>query len=137
MLGIEPHHVELIIQLARIRCPINVTSGLQLANSLIAGTLFAKQLVKWKITKHNVQTQHAMLAMPDASTGVESLVIDTTTPTNNGVIEREALSVHGSMRATSPLLGWGYWRGFYEDKRTCDKSTRAVKFEAKRADWYT
>jgi hypothetical protein len=51
MLAIEPHLVELIIQLARMQCPINVTSGLQLANSRIAGTPIAKQLVKWKI-KH-------------------------------------------------------------------------------------
>jgi hypothetical protein len=79
MLGIEPHLVELIIQLAPIQCPISITSGLQLANSLIAGTPIAKQLVKWKI-KHNFQTQLAMLAMPEtAGTGVESLVIDTMT----------------------------------------------------------
>ncbi len=38
MLGIEPHLVKLIIQLARMPCPFNVTSGLVLANSLIAGT---------------------------------------------------------------------------------------------------
>ena len=55
MLGIEPHLVELIIQLARMRCPINVTAALQLANSLIAGTPIAEQLAKWKL-KHNVQT---------------------------------------------------------------------------------
>jgi hypothetical protein len=58
MLAIEPHLVELVIQLARMRCPINVTSGLQLANSLIAGIPIAKQLVKWKI-KHNVHPEIA------------------------------------------------------------------------------
>jgi hypothetical protein len=87
MLAIEPHLVELIIQLARMRCPINVTSGLQLANSLIAGTPIAKQLVKWKI-KHNVQTRLTMSAMPETvGTGVES--IDTTTPTNNSISEKD------------------------------------------------
>jgi hypothetical protein len=137
MLAIEPHLVELIIQLARMRCPINVTSGLQLANSLIAGTPIAEQLVKWKI-KHNVQTRLAMSAMPEtACTGVESLVIDTTTPTNNKIGENEASSIHGSMRAPSPLLGWGYWRGFMKRNGHVIKSKRAVKFEAKRAEWCT
>ncbi len=53
MLGIEPHLIELIIQLACMRFPINVTSGLQLANSHIAGTLIAEKLVEWRIM-HNV-----------------------------------------------------------------------------------
>jgi hypothetical protein len=56
--------------------------------------------------------------MPEtAGTGVESLVIDATTPTNNGVSEEEASSVHGSMRAKSPLLGRGYWRGFIKSRQ--------------------
>jgi hypothetical protein len=53
-----------------------------------------------------------MSAMPEtAGTGVDSHVIDTTTPTNNGVSEKEALSVHGSMRATLPLLAGATGKG--------------------------
>jgi hypothetical protein len=106
MLGIEPHLVELIIQLARMRCPINVTAGLQLANSLIAGTPIAEQLVKWKIT-HNVQTRRATSMLATPGTGRTD---DTTTRTNDEVV---SLVHAGSMSAaSSPLLGWGYWRGF-------------------------
>jgi hypothetical protein len=98
MLGIEPHVVELIIQLACMRCPINVNSGLQLANSHIAGTPIAEQLVKWKIM-HNVQTQRATSMLATPGTGRTD---DTTTPTNDEVVS----SVHGSMSAaSSPLLG--------------------------------
>ena len=45
MLAIEPHIVELVSQLARIRCPVNVTTGLQLANSIIAGTQYETDVV--------------------------------------------------------------------------------------------
>ncbi len=99
MLGIEPHLVELIIQLARMRCPINVTAGLQLANSLIAGTPIAEQLVKWKIT-HNVQTRRATSMLATPGTGRTD---DTTTRTNDEVV---SLVHAGSMSAaSSPLLG--------------------------------
>ncbi len=65
--------------------------------------------------------------MPEtAGTGVESLVIDATTPTNNGVSEEEASSVHGSMRAKSPLLGRGYWRGFIKSRQVWGKEGRMV-----------
>jgi hypothetical protein len=77
-----------------------------------------------------------MSAMPETlGTGVEILVIDTTTPTNNSISEKEASSIHGSMRAPSPLLAWGYWRGFMKRNGHVTKSKRAVKFEAKRAEW--
>ena len=45
MLAIEPHIVELVSQLVRIRCPVNVTTGLQLANSIIAGTSMNQTLL--------------------------------------------------------------------------------------------
>ena len=56
MLSVEPYLVELIAQLARMRSPINVTTGLQLANSLIAGTSIELEVKAWK-QKHNVQTR--------------------------------------------------------------------------------
>jgi hypothetical protein len=131
MLGIEPRLVELVsIQLARLQCPINVTSGLQLANSLIAGTPIAEQLVKWKIM-HNVQTRCdiSLLAPPGTAR-----TVDTTTPTNDIVVSSD----HGSMSAaSSPLLGWGYWSGFMKRNGHVIKCKRAVKFEAKRLECCT
>jgi hypothetical protein len=98
MFGIGSHLVELIIQLARMRCPINITSRLQLANSLMTGPPIAEQLVKWKIM-HNNQMQRATSMLATPGTGRTD---DTTTPTNDEVVS----SVHGSMSAaSSPLLG--------------------------------
>ena len=45
MVAVEPYLVEVILQLARMRCPINPTTGLYLANSLIEGTELAKNIV--------------------------------------------------------------------------------------------
>ena len=60
MLSIEPYVVELITQLSRMRSPINVTTGLQLANSLIACTPFMDGVLQWKV-KHNVHARHQQL----------------------------------------------------------------------------
>jgi hypothetical protein len=49
LLPIKPYLVDLIIQLARMRCPINVTTGLRLLNSLFAGTPFQLKLKEWKL----------------------------------------------------------------------------------------
>ncbi|KAI2506247.1 hypothetical protein MHU86_8182 [Fragilaria crotonensis] len=54
MLTVEPCIVDLIAQLSRMRSPINVTAGLQLANSIVAGTSFESEIREWK-QKHNVQ----------------------------------------------------------------------------------
>lgn len=54
MLTIKPCIVDLIAQLSRMRSPINVTTGLQLANSIVAGTSFELEIKAWK-QKHNVQ----------------------------------------------------------------------------------
>ncbi len=44
MLLIEPCIIDLITQISRMRAPINVATGLQLANSLIVGTQFKSKL---------------------------------------------------------------------------------------------
>ena len=45
----------------QMRAPINnVSSGLLLANSIIAGTPIADEILKWKM-KHNAPTRHAVL----------------------------------------------------------------------------
>ena len=58
MLRIEPYIVEVLIQLSRLGRPINVTTGLQLANSIIAGIEHASNILAWK-QKHNVQARAA------------------------------------------------------------------------------
>ena len=64
----------------------------------------------------------------------DSLLVVDTTPTNEVV----ASSVqHGSMCAVLPVLGWGYWQSFMKRNGHVMKSTRAVKFKAKRAEWRT
>ena len=55
MIQIEPYLVAVITQLARMRSPINCSTGLHLVNSMIEGTKIAKDLADWKF-KHNVQT---------------------------------------------------------------------------------
>ena len=106
MLGVEPYLVELIIQLGRIRCPINVTTGLHLANSLIAGTPLADEILKWKM-KHNAPTRHVVAK----SAGIESDTSDCS------------------------ILGWGYWYKFIKRNGHLVKSSKGVKFESKRAQW--
>ena len=44
MLSVGPFIVDLCAQLADLRVPINVTTGLQLENSLIAGTSFESEV---------------------------------------------------------------------------------------------
>ena len=61
MLKIEPYIVETIAQLARMRSPINVKTGLQLANSIIEGTPLMLELIAWK-SKHNHSFSSALAA---------------------------------------------------------------------------
>ena len=60
MSSIEPYIVELITQLSRMRSPINVTTGLHFANSLIACTPLMDDILKWKL-KHNVHARRQQL----------------------------------------------------------------------------
>ena len=48
MVSVEPFIVDLCAQLEDMRVPINVTTGLQLENSLIAGTSFESEVKTWK-----------------------------------------------------------------------------------------
>jgi hypothetical protein len=110
MLTIEPYIVELILQLARMRLPINVTTGLQLAKSIIAGTSFEIKVNQWK-QKHNVHArQQSVVSVVDGDGGEED--------------KRQC-------------LGWGYWCGFMKQNGHLIKSKKAVKCEAKCADWCT
>jgi hypothetical protein len=57
ILSVEPFIVDLCVQLGDMRVPMtNVTTGLQLANSLIAGTSFESEVKTWK-QLHCVQSR--------------------------------------------------------------------------------
>lgn len=113
MLAIEPHIVELVSQLARLRCPINVTTGLQLANSIIAGTQYETNLIAWK-------QRHCVFARKKLTRGDGNKDKDDT-----------------SAKKDDHLLGWGYWRNFMKRNGHLIKSKKAVKFDFKRAEWCT
>ncbi len=134
MLSVEPHLVALIVQLARMRCPINVRAALQLANSLIAGTSIADEIVAWKL-EHNIQTRRSILS----SAACEERIEESGDYFLEDDSEREPSSeLATSVTATTPpLLGLGYWRGFMRRNGHIIKSKRAIKFESKRAEWCT
>jgi hypothetical protein len=81
MLPVEPYIVEFVCQLGRMRCPINVKTGLQLlANSIIARTPYETQVIAWK-------KRHCVFAR---------------------LAEQE--KVASPLEGNQQLLGWGYWR---------------------------
>ncbi|KAI2501029.1 hypothetical protein MHU86_13441 [Fragilaria crotonensis] len=73
MLSIEPYLVALITQLSRMRLPITVAAGLQLANSLIVGTIFESKLRAWK-EKQNVHTRR-MLNIDNCAANTSNLLL--------------------------------------------------------------
>ena len=48
MLDIEPYLVEMIGALEKMRVPISSRQGLSLANSIISGTSYEKNVMAWK-----------------------------------------------------------------------------------------
>ena len=102
ILAIEPHKFELVSQLARIQCPINVTTGLQLANSIVAGIQYESELVSWK-EKHCVFA--CRLTRGDGNKDKKDI----------------------SAKKDSHLLGWGYWRNFMKHNGHLTKSKKVVK----------
>ena len=53
MIAVEPYIVQVISQLAKMRTPISVSTGLLLANSIISDTPTYDSLLEWK-QKHNI-----------------------------------------------------------------------------------
>jgi hypothetical protein len=115
MAAVEPYLIAIILQLARMRSPINATMGLHLANSLIQGTDIAKAIMakraKQKRQATVMTTRQASLSIP----GEEQHPAD----------------------KTIILLGSGYWNGFMRRHRHIIRSKRSDKFEAKPAEWCT
>ncbi len=66
MLAIEPYLVEMIRELEKMRVPISSRQGLALANSIISGTAYEKQVLEWKenhcvSSKNNPEQQPMVL----------------------------------------------------------------------------
>jgi hypothetical protein len=110
MASFEPYLVEVILQLARMRCPINATAGLHLANSMIEGTSIARYLARWKL-KHNVQTRVAPAKMAVRSPNAIGDMDNHTMP----VAATTALQCRDSCCCTAVLAGS---RGFGQHRRT-------------------
>ncbi len=70
MAAIKPYQVEVILQLARMRCPINPTTGLYLANSLIEGSELAKAIVAKRRNKEASARDCWSLSLATAGTTV-------------------------------------------------------------------
>ncbi len=158
MAPFEPYLIEVILQLAKMRVPINATTGLHLANSMIEGTTLARDLARWKL-KHNIQTRSAvprhmlpttLQVAAEQYQGKDKEVLDsatqsadsaavTTVVTTATMHARTNEAEEGAGWQTTPpeRLGLGYWNGFMKRNRHIIRSKRSVKFESKRAEWCT
>jgi hypothetical protein len=132
-----------------MRCPINATTGLHLANSMVQGTSLAKMVIEWKM-KHNAQTRlkHGCSGSSTAAQETPKMpmpagVSVVTATTTSAPVEDKAEA--GATRITvlprtvelSADLGLGYWNGFMKRHRNVVRSKQSVKFESKRAEWCT
>ena len=148
MAAVEPYLASVILQLTNMRCPINATTGLHLANSMIQETTLAKGLNEWKM-KHNVKTRfkhhrsHAQQTPEEPLPASASVVTasTTSTPAEDGsdadTPSITALTSTGEPEPAGAVLGHGYWNGFMKRHREVIRSKRSIKFEAKRAEWCT
>ena len=141
MAAVEPYQVEVILQLARMRCPINPTTGLYLANSLIEGTELAKAIVSKRRKKETASRRDCS----SLATAAGTTVTGTTAPaslgtTSTAAVQNNTAAVqndNADTTAPTMVLGSKYWNGFMRRHQHILKSKRAVKFEAKRAEWCT
>ena len=146
---LEPYFVAVIIQLAKMRQPISSGTGLHLVNSMIEGTQSANNLERWKL-KHNVQTRmstttttispsdegcHQSAAAAAALVLLEASATDT--ETTSKAATAGTLVTTRKKKTWSTTVGKGYWRGFLKRNHHLIRSKRAVKFEAKQAEWCT
>jgi hypothetical protein len=128
MAAVEPYLASMILQLANMRCPINATTGLHLANSMIQGTTLAKGLSEWKM-KHNAQLRlkhHRSNAQetPEKPLPAAAAVVTastTSTPAEDrsdaGTSCIKALTRTGEPEPVGAVLGLGYWNGFMKRYR--------------------
>ena len=139
MAAAEPYLIAVILQLTRMRNPINATTGLHLANSMIQGTEIAKAI----IAKRAKRKKQAMRTIQDSTL---SLLTPTSTAhssrTGSTAVSDNANNSHQQSGAeksaegkATVLLGIGYWNMFMRRHRHVIRSKPYVKFEVKRAEW--
>jgi hypothetical protein len=141
MAAIEPHLIEVILQLSRMRCPINASTGLYLANSMIEGSDLAKRITAAKRKKDannkgRASDSQLLTAAASAATATDS---STTAASTSIVAANEENHECTTLTTTTtfgehstPALGSGYWSGFMRRHRHIIRSKRSVKFESKR-----
>ena len=136
MAAIKPYQVEVILQLARMCCPINPTTGLYLANSLIEGAELAKAIVA-KRRNNTASARDCSSSLSLATAG--TTVTGATEPASLGTTSTAAVQINDERATdTAPMiLGPKYWNGFMRRHKHIIRSKRSVKFEAKRAKWCT
>ena len=146
MAAIEPYLIEVILQLSRMRCPINASTGLYLANSMIEGSDLAKRIIaakrkkdannKGRASDSQLSTAAASAATAtDSSTTAASTSIVAANEENHECATLTTTTAFGEH--STPALGSGYWSGFMRRHRHIIRSKRSVKFESKRAEWCT
>ena len=161
MAAVEPYVVEVILQLARLRCPISASTGLYLDNSMIDGTELARNSAAKgkpvKATTSGTDTDttrdSSLLSIATSSTLTTSIMTGRTAAApvllgtasgapqqHNDAEGARALAPRAPTTTTSGaamVLGSGYWNGFMRRHSHIIRSKRSVKFEAKRAEWCT
>jgi hypothetical protein len=138
MAAVEPYLIAVILQLAQMRCPINATMGLHLANSMIEGTVIAKAIME-KREKH--RKKQKSITMQESSSSLSSSTLSGTASTFHTASCKRQPGEEQPATAedveTKMLLGTGYWNRFMKRHQHIIRSKRSVKFEAKRAEWCT
>jgi hypothetical protein len=123
MAAVEPYLIAVILQLARMRCPINATMGLHLANSMIEGTDIAKAIMAMREKRKKQRT----LTMQESSSSASSSSTTTLTAANTNNQHR-AGEEQPTEDKTKMLLGTGYWNRFMRRHRHIIRSKCSVKF---------
>ena len=133
--------IAVILQLARMRNPINATTGLHLANSMIQGTEIAKAIIakRAKRQKQAMRTiQDSTLSLSTSTSTAHSSRTGSTAVSNNANNSNQQSGAEKSAEGeTTMLLGTGYWNRFMRRHRHVIRSKPSVKFEVKRAEWCT
>jgi hypothetical protein len=139
MAAAEPYLIAVILQLPRMRNPVNATTGLHHANSMIQGTEIAKAIIaKWaKRKKQAVSTiQDSTLSLSTPTSTAHSTRTGSTAVSDNANNSHQQSGAEKSAEGeTTMLLGTGYWNRFMRRHRHVIRSKPSVKFEVKGAEW--
>jgi hypothetical protein len=131
MAAIEPHLIEVILQLSRMRCPINASTGLYLANSMIEGSDLAKRIVAAKREKDANNKGRASDSQLSTAAATAATATDSSTTAASTSIVAANEEDHECATPTTttafgehltPVLGSGYWNGFMRRHRRIIRS---------------